>query len=124
MPTEYSLSDVLERLYQNQLALEAAVIELTLRVEHQGATDIGDNVHGALHSIGENAAHIQQGLAKLTAQGPHQSSGPDNPPVTAFLDFERMHSEASTRCSARRMTPYDTVRQIQIPNYVFAEKMA
>lgn len=24
MPTEYSLSDVLERLYQNQLALEAA----------------------------------------------------------------------------------------------------
>jgi hypothetical protein len=29
MPTEYSLPDVLERLYQNQLALEAAVMELT-----------------------------------------------------------------------------------------------
>lgn len=31
--TEYSLSDVLERMYQNQLALEAALMELTLQVE-------------------------------------------------------------------------------------------
>ena len=29
MPSEYSLSDVLERMYQNQLALEAALMELT-----------------------------------------------------------------------------------------------
>lgn len=36
MPTEYSLGDVLERLYQNQLALEAAVMELTLRAECLG----------------------------------------------------------------------------------------
>ncbi|EJM79584.1 hypothetical protein [Pseudomonas sp. GM60] len=72
MPSpEYSLPDVLERLYQNQLALEAAVMELTLRVERQGATDTGDNVRGALHTIGENAGHIKQGLAKLRAQGPH-----------------------------------------------------
>lgn len=28
--TEYSLSDVLERMYQNQLTLEAALMELTL----------------------------------------------------------------------------------------------
>ncbi|WP_457970739.1 hypothetical protein M1D68_14895 [Pseudomonas sp. R4-84] len=69
MPTEYSLSDVLERLYQNQLALEAAVMELTLKVEGQGATDTGDNVRGALQMIGENAGHIKQGLAKLKAQG-------------------------------------------------------
>jgi hypothetical protein len=72
MPSpEYSLPDVLERLYQNQLALEAAVMELTLRVERQGATDTGDNVRGALHTIGENAGYIKQGLAKLRAQGPH-----------------------------------------------------
>jgi len=51
MPTEYSLSDVLERLYQNQLALEAAVMELTLKVEDQGAAEIGANVRGALHTI-------------------------------------------------------------------------
>lgn len=33
MSDEYSLSDVLERLYQNQLALEAALMELTLYAE-------------------------------------------------------------------------------------------
>ena len=92
MPTEYSLPDVLECLYQNQLALEAALMELTLRVERQGVTDTGDNVHGSLHTIGENAGHIKQGLAKLTAQGPHQSSCPRRPPATAFLDFVRMQS--------------------------------
>ncbi|MCF4993048.1 hypothetical protein GIW60_27055, partial [Pseudomonas gessardii] len=56
----YSLSDVLERLYQNKLALEAAVMELTLKVENQSTTDIGANVRGALHTIGENAGHIKQ----------------------------------------------------------------
>lgn len=30
MSDEYSLSDVLERIYQNQLGLEAALMELTL----------------------------------------------------------------------------------------------
>ncbi len=69
MPTEYSLPDVLERLYENKLALEAAVMELTLRAERQGATETGDNVRGALQTIGENAGHIKQGLAKLKAQG-------------------------------------------------------
>jgi hypothetical protein len=71
MPTEYSLPDVLERLHQNQLALEAALMDLTLRAERQGATETGDNVRGALHTIGENAGHIKQGVAKLWAQGPH-----------------------------------------------------
>jgi|GEM_PF-2731599 len=36
MPGDYSLSDVLERMYTNQLALEAALMELTLHVEQQG----------------------------------------------------------------------------------------
>ncbi|MEE4086420.1 hypothetical protein [Pseudomonas viridiflava] len=65
MMTEYSLSDVLERIYQNQLALEAALMELTLQVEAQGHADVGDNVRGALEAIGENAGHIKQGLARL-----------------------------------------------------------
>lgn len=67
MPTEYSLPDVLERLYQNQLALEA-VMELTLWIERNGTTDTGDNVRGALQTIGDNAGHIKQGLAKLKAR--------------------------------------------------------
>lgn len=59
------LSDVLERMYQNQLALEAALMELTLHAEKQGLSGVGDNIRGALWAIGENAGHIKQGLAKL-----------------------------------------------------------
>ncbi|EXF95823.1 hypothetical protein HK44_020825 [Pseudomonas fluorescens HK44] len=65
MPGDYSLPDVLERIYDNQLALEAAVMELTLWVEQRGSQEVGDNVRGALEAVGENAGHIKQGLAKL-----------------------------------------------------------
>lgn len=65
MADEYSLSNVLERIYQNQHGLEAALMELTLHVEQQGFTEVRDNVRGALWAIGENAGYIKQGLAKL-----------------------------------------------------------
>jgi hypothetical protein len=65
MPDDYSLPDTLERIYHNQLALEAAVMELTLWAEQQGSAKIGENVRGALEAIGENAGHIKQGLARL-----------------------------------------------------------
>ncbi|UOK40122.1 hypothetical protein MJP36_09845 [Pseudomonas palleroniana] len=68
MEHEYSLSDVLERMYENQLALEAALMELTLSVEEQGSVEAGKNVRGALERIGENAGHIKQGLARLKRQ--------------------------------------------------------
>lgn len=71
MPSpEYSLTDTLERIYENQLALEASLMELTLLVESQGHAEVGDNVRGALEVIGENAGHIKQGLARLMALGP------------------------------------------------------
>lgn len=69
MANEYSLSDMLERFYENQLALEAAVMELTLWAEQQNASEMGGNVRGALHTIGENAGHIKQGLARLRNTG-------------------------------------------------------
>lgn len=65
MASEYSLSDVLERMYENQLAIEAALMELTLLVEHDGRSEVGQNVRGALEMIGENSGHIKQGLARL-----------------------------------------------------------
>lgn len=65
MPSDYSLSDVQERLFENQLALEAAIMELTLLIEEQGAQEVGGNVRGALWTLGENAGHIKQGLARL-----------------------------------------------------------
>ena len=66
MPSDYSLSDLLERLYENQQALEAAVMELTLLAEQQGASEVGGNVRGALETMRENAGYIKQGLARLT----------------------------------------------------------
>ncbi|MCM2461046.1 hypothetical protein HGO40_11200 [Pseudomonas sp. CG7] len=69
MPShDYSLTDTLERIYENQLALEAAIIELSLWAERQGAGDVDENIRGALETIGENAGHIKQGLARLRAQ--------------------------------------------------------
>lgn len=65
MSGEYSLPDLLERMYENQLALEAALMELALQSERQGLSEVGENVRGALFVIGENAGHIKQGLAKL-----------------------------------------------------------
>ncbi|WP_411566462.1 hypothetical protein ACLIN3_09255 [Pseudomonas orientalis] len=67
MAGECSLPDLLERMYANQLALEAALMELALQSEKQGMDEVGDNVRGALFVIGENAGHIKQGLAKLRA---------------------------------------------------------
>lgn len=65
MLRDYSIPDVLERIYHNQLALEAAVMELTLWVEQRGSLEVGRNVRGALEQLGENAGHIKQGLARL-----------------------------------------------------------
>ncbi|TWC57225.1 hypothetical protein FBY04_106269 [Pseudomonas sp. SJZ080] len=62
---DYSLPDVLERIYHNQLALEATIMELTLWVEQRGSSEVGVNVRAALEAIGENADHITQGLARL-----------------------------------------------------------
>jgi hypothetical protein len=65
MAREYSLSVVLERIYENQHALEAAIMELTLVAEQQGFAVAGDNARTALDRIGENAGFIKQGLARL-----------------------------------------------------------
>lgn len=46
MTSEYSLADILERIYHNQLAQEAAVMEVTLWAEHQNAAEVGENVRG------------------------------------------------------------------------------
>lgn len=68
MVGEYSLSDLLERMYENQLALEAALMELALQSEKEGLQVVGENVRGALFVISENAGHIKQGLAKLRSK--------------------------------------------------------
>ncbi|EXF94568.1 hypothetical protein HK44_001020 [Pseudomonas fluorescens HK44] len=54
MASEYSLTVVLEKMYENQLGLEAALMELVLLVEQQG-----------YEPVGENAGFNHQGLARL-----------------------------------------------------------
>lgn len=46
---------LLERIYHDQLALEACIILLTLLAEAQGVAEAGQNAHSALEAIGENA---------------------------------------------------------------------
>lgn len=40
-------------------------MEVTLWAERQNGGEVGENVRGALHTIGENAGHNKQGLARL-----------------------------------------------------------
>lgn len=65
MTSEYSLPVVIEKMYENQLALEAALMELVLLTEQQGNEIAGENARGALERIGENSGFIKQGLARL-----------------------------------------------------------
>ncbi|KPG95924.1 hypothetical protein AEQ67_18420 [Pseudomonas sp. RIT-PI-q] len=65
MPEQYSLPDILARMYENQLAIEAALMELVLLEEERGSSEACDNARGALLRIGENAGHIKQGIARL-----------------------------------------------------------
>jgi len=52
-------------MYENQIALEAAIMELTLLAEAQVHQEAGENVRGALQVIGENAGYIKQGIARV-----------------------------------------------------------
>ncbi|WP_223616284.1 hypothetical protein [Pseudomonas sp. BF-B-30] len=59
------LPSLLFKINQNQVALEAAIMELTLWVEQRGSDDIGDNVRGALATISKNEEFINMTLAVL-----------------------------------------------------------
>jgi len=67
MTSEYSLPVVLEKIYENQLAIEAALMEVVLLTERQGYDTVGENARVALERIGDNAGFIKQGLARLRA---------------------------------------------------------
>lgn len=61
------LPSLLFKINQNQLALEAAIMELTLWVEHRGSADVAENVRGALDTISKNEEFIKMTLALLMA---------------------------------------------------------
>ena len=56
---------LLYKLTENQLALEAAIMELTLWIELQGSSEVGGNVRGALDVITQNEEFINVALKTL-----------------------------------------------------------
>lgn len=65
MPNSDLLPSLLYKLNENQLALEAAIMELTLWVEQRGSADVADNVRGALEAIDKNEDFIKMTLAVM-----------------------------------------------------------
>lgn len=65
MPNSDLLPSLLYKINQNQLALEAAIMELTLWVEKRGSAEVAGNVRGALETITQNEEFINMSLAVL-----------------------------------------------------------
>ncbi|MBB2885041.1 MULTISPECIES: hypothetical protein [Pseudomonas] len=59
------LPSLLFKINENQQALEAAIMELTLWVEQRGSGEVGGNVRGALDAIRTNEEFINMTLAVL-----------------------------------------------------------
>ena len=59
MPNSDLLPSLLFKINENQLALEAAIMELGNWVEQRGAADVADNVRGALGAIDRNEEFIK-----------------------------------------------------------------
>jgi hypothetical protein len=65
MPNSDLLPSLLFKINENQLALEAAIMELSNWVEQRGSADVAENVHGALWAIDKNEEFIKMTLAVL-----------------------------------------------------------
>ena len=65
MPNSDLLPSLLYKINENQLALEAAILELSNWVEQQGAIDVANNVRGALDAIDRNEEFIKMTLAVM-----------------------------------------------------------
>ncbi|WP_223514337.1 hypothetical protein [Pseudomonas sp. GL-R-26] len=65
MPNSDLLPSLLFKINENQLALEAAIMELTLWAEQRGAADVADNIRGALGAIDKNEEFIKMTLAVM-----------------------------------------------------------
>lgn len=65
MPSSDLLPSLLFKINENQLDLEAAIMELSIWVEARGSADVADNVRGALDTIDKNEEFIKLTLAVL-----------------------------------------------------------
>lgn len=67
MPNSDLLPSLLFKINENQLALEAAIMELTIWVEQRGSADVAENVRSSLAALDRNEEFIKMTLAVLMA---------------------------------------------------------
>ncbi|POF41211.1 hypothetical protein B0D71_18440 [Pseudomonas laurylsulfativorans] len=67
MPNSDLLASMLFKINENQLALEAAIMELTNWVEKRGSAEVADNIRSALAAIDRNEEFINMTLAVTLA---------------------------------------------------------
>jgi len=65
MPNSDLLPSLLFKINENQLALEAAIMELSNWVEQRGGAEVAENVRGALDTLDKNEEFIKLTLAVL-----------------------------------------------------------
>lgn len=65
MPNSDLLPSLLSKLYEDQIAIEAAILELSNWVEQHGGIEVADNVRGALDAVDRNEEFIRLTLALL-----------------------------------------------------------
>ena len=65
MPSSDLLPSLLYKINENQLALEAAIMELTNWVKQRGSSEGADNVRGALEAIDRHEEIIKMTLAVM-----------------------------------------------------------
>lgn len=69
MQDRHSLATLLDKLYENQLAMAAAVEELALWIEVRADdADVAGNVRSALDTLDRNAGFINGTIAQLRAE--------------------------------------------------------
>jgi phosphoribosylpyrophosphate synthetase len=61
-------ADTLELLHINQIAIRAAVEEVSLWIKQRGSTNVHDNVLTALATIDTNSEGIAKGIELLRSQ--------------------------------------------------------
>lgn len=69
MEDTHLLASLLKRMNENQLALGAAIEELSNWVEQKGSTEVAQNIRGTLETLDVNAGFITLALASLSAEG-------------------------------------------------------
>lgn len=65
MPNSDLITSLHSKHYENQLALEASIMELSNWVEQRGSAEVAENVRGALYTLDHNQKFIKMTLAVL-----------------------------------------------------------